>query len=364
MAFSDPEAGTSSSSDNLPAKESILDGHHADIPEHGRELKRKSTAGSHPPLDLPPPAPRQYGRIKWWSILFSLYAAAFLYGLDNTIVADIQPAAIETFGSVSKLAWLGIGFPLGSIASVLPVMKAFFVFDVKWVFLGSLVMFTAGSALCGGAPNMDALIVGRVWAGSGGAGMYLGVLNILSLYTSLNERALYLSLCGLVWGIGCILGPVIGGGFADSDATWRWAFYINILIFAACAPVLFFVLDSFNPDPDTPFVRKLGRLDWVGTVLYSAMYVCFVTGFTFGGTEWAWDDGRTITLIVVFGVLFIAFAIQQTFSILTTPDYRLFPVDFLKNRSLLLLYVATSAGVTGMTNSSPTSERPLMLSSG
>lgn len=35
-------------------------------------------------------------------------------------------------------------------------------------------MFSAGSALCGAAPGMDALIVGRIWAGSGGAGMYLG----------------------------------------------------------------------------------------------------------------------------------------------------------------------------------------------
>jgi len=83
-------------------------------------------------------------------------------------------------------------------------------------------MFEAGSALCGGAPSMNALIVGRVWAGAGGAGMYLGALNILTLSTSINERPLYMSLTGFVWGSGCILGPVIGGAFADSAATWRW----------------------------------------------------------------------------------------------------------------------------------------------
>lgn len=37
-----------------------------------------------------------------------------------------------------------------------------------------MAMFTAGSALCGGAPDMKSLIIGRVWAGAGGAGMYLG----------------------------------------------------------------------------------------------------------------------------------------------------------------------------------------------
>jgi len=69
---------------------------------------------------------------------------------------------------------------------------------------------------------MNALIVGRVWAGAGGAGMYLGALNILTLSTSINERPLYMSLTGFFWGSGCILGPVIGGAFADSAATWRW----------------------------------------------------------------------------------------------------------------------------------------------
>lgn len=52
--------------------------------------------------------------------------------------------------------------------------KAYGVFDVKWLYVGSMVMFSAGSALCGAAPDMKALIVGRVWAGAGGAGMYLG----------------------------------------------------------------------------------------------------------------------------------------------------------------------------------------------
>lgn len=52
--------------------------------------------------------------------------------------------------------------------------KAYAIFDVKWLYIASLTMFAAGSALCGAAPNMKALIVGRVWAGAGGAGMYLG----------------------------------------------------------------------------------------------------------------------------------------------------------------------------------------------
>lgn len=47
-------------------------------------------------------------------------------------------------------------------------------FDNKWVYIMSIIIFETGSAICGGAPNMDALIVGRAIAGVGGAGQYLG----------------------------------------------------------------------------------------------------------------------------------------------------------------------------------------------
>ena len=57
--------------------------------------------------------------LKWVLICAGFYFSGFLYGLDNTIAADIQSAVIESFGDISKLAWLGSGFPLGSIATIL-----------------------------------------------------------------------------------------------------------------------------------------------------------------------------------------------------------------------------------------------------
>lgn len=56
---------------------------------------------------------------KWFFICVGLYCAIFLYGLDNTVAADIQSAVVETYGDVSQLAWLGTGFPLGSVATIL-----------------------------------------------------------------------------------------------------------------------------------------------------------------------------------------------------------------------------------------------------
>ncbi|KAF1980730.1 MFS general substrate transporter [Aulographum hederae CBS 113979] len=155
-----------------------------------------------------------------------------------------------------------------------------------------------------------------------------------------------MALTGLVWGLGCILGPLIGGGFSDSSATWRWAFYINLLLFAVCSPVYLFVLESIQPDAATPFAQKLRRLDWVGVVLNAGIYVTFVMVFTFGGATWAWNSGRTISLFVVFGVVLLAFCVQQGLALFTTTTRRLFPVDFLRSRTQLLLYISTSATAT------------------
>lgn len=117
---------------------------------------------------------RQVTGFRWILVCVAIFSGNILYGLDTTIAADIQAAVSETYSNVTQLGWLGVGFCLGSTVLILPLGKAYARFDNKWVFVGCLTMFAAGSALCGAAPDMNAMIVGRVWAGAGGAGVYLG----------------------------------------------------------------------------------------------------------------------------------------------------------------------------------------------
>jgi hypothetical protein len=67
----------------------------------------------------PPEMTRTVKGWKWVLVCVGFYFSAFLYGLDNTIAADIQSAVVDTYGDISKLTWLGTGFPLGSIATIL-----------------------------------------------------------------------------------------------------------------------------------------------------------------------------------------------------------------------------------------------------
>ncbi|KAK3113551.1 hypothetical protein LTR53_009036 [Teratosphaeriaceae sp. CCFEE 6253] len=62
------------------------------------------------------PAKPHYPVWQWVLTLVGLYLGAILYGLDTTIAADVQVAVYETFGDIEDLAWVGLGFPLGSVA--------------------------------------------------------------------------------------------------------------------------------------------------------------------------------------------------------------------------------------------------------
>lgn len=89
----------------------------------------------------------------WIIVCVSLYVTCFLYGLDTTIAADVQGPVTEAFGQVDQLAWIGAGFPLGSVCVILFLGTLYNSFNIKWVFTSTVVLFEAGSALCGGAPN-------------------------------------------------------------------------------------------------------------------------------------------------------------------------------------------------------------------
>jgi MFS family permease len=77
-------------------------------------------------------------------------------------------------------------------------------FDPKWLYIICVLGFEIGSAVCGAAPSMNALIIGRAIAGLGGAGMYLGVVMLLSIFTTQAERPAYFAMLGGTFGLGTV----------------------------------------------------------------------------------------------------------------------------------------------------------------
>ncbi|KAK1509334.1 major facilitator superfamily transporter [Colletotrichum costaricense] len=91
-----------------------------------------------------------------------------------------------------------------------------------FVYIFNIFLFEAGSALCGAAPNSEALIIDRVIADVGGSSMYSGTLTYVSVLSNELEKPAYLAGSTVSWGVSSVLGPVVGGAFAASSASWSW----------------------------------------------------------------------------------------------------------------------------------------------
>lgn len=305
-------------------------------------------------------SPRNVHGLLWVALILAIYSSTFLFALDNTIVANIQPAIISSLNGIEKLAWSGVAFVMASSATVLTWLQVFNQFNIKWLYIFSIAVFMGGSAICGAAQSMDMLIGGRVICGIGGVGQYVGVMNFLPRLTTIEERPLYISAMGLTWGAGTVLGPIIGGAFTDSSAGWRWSFYINLVIGGLFAPVYFFLLPSLEPQPaGTSVTDRLKKMDFVGTILLFGAFAAGVIGINFAGAIYPWSEPGIIVAIVLGGALFIVFGIQQTFCIFTTEETRLFPVELVSLRRPLLTVLFICGCCTGVCVTVPTYVIPL-----
>ncbi|EED18132.1 efflux pump antibiotic resistance protein, putative [Talaromyces stipitatus ATCC 10500] len=310
--------------DTIPAVEALTEGGKSNHPAVAVETKELS--------------PRSVHGFSWVIAVSAILSSTFLFALDNTVVADVQPAILNTFGQIEDLPWLGVAFALGGIA-ILPWGKAYSIFNIKWLYITTVILFEAGSALCGGAPNMNALIVGRAIAGLGGSGMYSGCLTYLSVTTNNRERPLYMALVLLAWGLGTVLGPIIGGAFADSSATWRWSFYINLVIGAIFSPAYFLTLPNIDFGASLSLVQKLAKMDWIGMVVFFAGATCLTMAISFGGTTYAWNSGSEIAFWVVSGVLLIVMAVITVRPIFVSKADRLYPGHFVRKLELVNLQI-------------------------
>ncbi|KAH7199518.1 major facilitator superfamily domain-containing protein [Fusarium oxysporum] len=282
-----------------------------------------------------------------WAVAYAaMLSTTLLFAIDNTIVANIQPSIINDFGHLELMSWIGTGFALGTMF-ILLWGKVYGVFNIKWVYIFNIFLFEAGSAVCGAAPNIQALIIGRVIAGIGGSGMYSGTLTYVSVLTNQQEKPAYLAGSTVVWGIGSVLGPVVGGAFAASSATWRWGFYINLPIGAVFAPAYFLLFPSTDPNPTKTLAEKLRLVDWINAVIFLAGSACLTVALTFGGVVYSFHSGTIIALWTVTGVLLVAFIVLLKLHPLVSKENRLYPLHFFKKWILInmQLQVFLSSGI-------------------
>jgi EmrB/QacA subfamily drug resistance transporter len=195
-----------------------------------------------------------------WRISAVVIIGMIMSILDTTIV-NVALATLqrEFHSTVSQIQWVITGYML-SLAAVIPITGwAARRFGAKRVYLVSLVLFTAGSALCGLATSSTELILFRVLQGAGG-GMLLPIGQLMMADAAGPERmGRVMSIVAVPAMLAPILGPTIGGLIID-NASWRWIFFVNVPIGVIA------VLAALRTLP-RGHREATERFDWMGLAL-------------------------------------------------------------------------------------------------
>lgn len=107
-------------------------------------------------------------------VMLSVFVSMFLIALDRLIISTAIPAITDEFKSLPDVGWYGSAYLLTTCAFQLLFGKVYTFFPVRVTFLATILLFEAGSAICGAAPNSVAFILGRAIQGVGSAGIFSG----------------------------------------------------------------------------------------------------------------------------------------------------------------------------------------------
>jgi hypothetical protein len=108
------------------------------------------------------------------------------------------------------------------------------------------------------------------------------------------------------------------------------------------------MLPSKDPRPGLSFKDRACEMDYLGGILTIGAFVSGVMAISFGGITYPWNSGQIISLFTCSGIMFIMLGFQQVYTISTTLSRRIFPVEFFKSRTILILFACTAAGGTSI----------------
>ncbi|MBV9011725.1 MAG: DHA2 family efflux MFS transporter permease subunit [Pseudonocardiales bacterium] len=270
----------------------------------------------------------------WGLPLIVLVIGMFMSVLDTSIVNVAIPAIQNDFGgTIDQVQWVVTGYTL--MLGVIVPSTAWLGdrFGLKELYNLALVAFSAGSALCGLAPNLNTLVVFRIIQAIPG-----GILPVVTLSVLLRivPRERLGAAMGL-YGLGIVFAPGIGpvlGGYLVEYVSWRLIFYINVPIGILGTVAAALVLPRF------PRVARQ-RFDILGFLTVGGGLFALLLA-TSEGETWGWSSYRILGLLVYSMLslaLFVVIELEVTDPLLDIHIFRYWPFT----NSLLLITVLVTA---------------------
>nr|WP_255361854.1 MDR family MFS transporter [Mycobacterium sp. 1274761.0] len=236
-------------------------------------------------------------------IFLAVVLGMLLAALDQTIVATALPTVVADLGGAGHQAWVVTSYLLASTIVTVIVGKLGDTFGRKAIFQVAILLFLAGSVLCGLSQSMGMLVASRALQGMGGGAITVTAVAVIGQVIPIRERGRYQGALGAVFGVTTVIGPLLGGFFTD-HLSWRWAFWINVPV----AIVVVIIAAAAIPE--------LGRtaravLDYGGIVLVGLGAAGLTLATSWGGSTYAWGSPLIIGLFVASVAALAAFVMVE-----------------------------------------------------
>lgn len=146
---------------------------------------------------------------------------SILVALDTSAVSTAMPSILQDLGRSDGWMWIANAYFVTMTAFQPLFGQASNVYGRRITTLLATFLFAVGSAVCGSAQNLGAIIAGRAIQGAGGGAISILIeINVADL-VPLRERPQTMSIVLLAYTVAACVGPVVGGALAQR-ASWRW----------------------------------------------------------------------------------------------------------------------------------------------
>ena len=236
-------------------------------------------------------------------VLLALMVSTGLIAIDATILATAVPSIVRELGGFSSFPWLFSVYLLAQAVSVPVYAKLADTVGRKPLMLFGIGVFLLGSVLCGLAWSMPVLIAFRALQGLGAGAVQPMSITIAGDIYSIAERARVQGYIASVWGVSSVVGPALGGLFAQLHL-WRWIFFVNVPL---CLLAGVLIWRNFHEKVE----RRPHRIDYAGAVLLTSAMTLLILGVLEGGQAWAWSSPTSIAVFAVGTALLVGFAFAE-----------------------------------------------------
>jgi EmrB/QacA subfamily drug resistance transporter len=241
-------------------------------------------------------------------VLIGLMSGMFLSALDQSVVGSAMRTIADDLKGLELQAWVTTAYLITSTIATPIYGKLGDIFGRRRLFIIAISIFLLGSVLCGFALDMYQLAAYRAVQGIGAGGLFSLAITVLADIVPPRERARYQGMFLAVFGTSSVLGPVVGGLFAQADQIlwingWRWVFLINLPVGAMA---LFMVVTFLH----VPHIAKPQKIDWWGavTIIIAVVPLLLVAE---NGNDWGWSSTQSIGMYVLGGVGILSFILAE-----------------------------------------------------